>query len=369
VTGQPGSALPFQVLSLEGAGAAPRGWATPGLASELLLMPAARAEIAIAAPVAGGAYVLEQQGFTSGSDVWPTIDLAEVRFPKSPGQSSRPPLELHGPATNTGTSPDQFYQDASSPDCGFAAGDVRRIYFVKRPSYADERRRRDTFGLLAAVQKAGGPPILSDGSGSPVALTPAVWQGLLRADVHAPAMMHNPYGGVCTFLGHTETWILENDTDEMHNFHIHQSDFQLALDHRADSRFFSPAPNASIDPLLTASDRAVAASDGASREMEEASLYHDTIPIPRGISLGGRGCDGSPMNLQCRPGRVTIRIRFDRVEQVGLSVYHCHILQHEDDGMMAPIRVRCPPGDKTCPVLALEAVADRMPGAGPTKAN
>jgi hypothetical protein len=33
---------------------------------------------------------------------------------------------------------------------------------------------------------------------------------------------------------------------------------------------------------------------------------------------------------------------------VGTFVYHCHILEHEDGGMMAQISVLCPLGDASC---------------------
>jgi bilirubin oxidase len=38
------------------------------------------------------------------------------------------------------------------------------------------------------------------------------------------------------------------------------------------------------------------------------------------------------------PGEVTrVKARFDRA---GLFVWHCHILEHEDNEMMRPLRVR-----------------------------
>jgi L-ascorbate oxidase len=43
----------------------------------------------------------------------------------------------------------------------------------------------------------------------------------------------------------------------------------------------------------------------------------------------------------CRPSRVVVSIPFT---QVGDFVYHCHILEHEDGGMMAKISV-VPSGD------------------------
>jgi hypothetical protein len=48
---------------------------------------------------------------------------------------------------------------------------------------------------------------------------------------------------------------------------------------------------------------------------------------------------------------MSVLVDFSRAEQVGTFVYHCHILEHEDGGMMAPITVLCPPGDTSCSAL------------------
>jgi FtsP/CotA-like multicopper oxidase with cupredoxin domain len=32
-------------------------------------------------------------------------------------------------------------------------------------------------------------------------------------------------------------------------------------------------------------------------------------------------------------------INFDAEEQIGRFVFHCHILEHEDAGLMAPVEV------------------------------
>jgi FtsP/CotA-like multicopper oxidase with cupredoxin domain len=48
--------------------------------------------------------------------------------------------------------------------------------------------------------------------------------------------------------------------------------------------------------------------------------WHDTIPIP--------------------PSKqVFIIMSFDAQQQIGRFVFHCHILKHEDNGLMAPIEV------------------------------
>ena len=342
VNGRP---LPFTILSLAGAAPEPDGWAQPEQASEVLLMPGARAEIAIAPPPSGGDYALTQLGFASGGDVWPAVRLASISFPVAVGHAPKP-IELHGEPSAFPR--ERFYAPADNPPCGFENGAIRRIYFVQRPAFADDRRRLPLYGVIAAVEKPGQAPVMYDAAGRATLLTANSWRALLGSDPAAPAFMHNPFGAVCTYLGHTETWIIENDTDEDHDFHIHQSEFQLDLAHRNDPKYFSADPPSSNDTLLASSDAAVAAADGRGREAAEAILYHDTIPVPRGVSLGGRGCDGSPMNPNCRPGRVAITLRFFRDEQVGTFVYHCHITQHEDGGMMGVVKVLCPPDDDRC---------------------
>jgi FtsP/CotA-like multicopper oxidase with cupredoxin domain len=93
--------------------------------------------------------------------------------------------------------------------------------------------------------------------------------------------------------GTTEEWIVENRTLEDHVFHIHQTRFQtLAVNGQAVS-----------DPAL-----------------------RDTISVPH---WSGSGAYPS----------VKLLIDFRPANIVGTFVYHCHILSHEDAGMMAAIQV------------------------------
>jgi hypothetical protein len=48
--------------------------------------------------------------------------------------------------------------------------------------------------------------------------------------------------------------------------------------------------------------------------------WHDTIPLPPNQS-------------------VFVVMSFDAKQQIGRFVFHCHILKHEDVGLMAPIEV------------------------------
>jgi FtsP/CotA-like multicopper oxidase with cupredoxin domain len=99
---------------------------------------------------------------------------------------------------------------------------------------------------------------------------------------------------IVTTQGAVEEWTIENRTQEDHAFHIHQIHFKLM-------------------------DR-----DGAVLPPSQQQ-YLDTVVIPY---WKGRGPFPSVTVLMDFRGKVT-----------GDFVYHCHILEHEDGGMMAIIRV------------------------------
>jgi FtsP/CotA-like multicopper oxidase with cupredoxin domain len=75
------------------------------------------------------------------------------------------------------------------------------------------------------------------------------------------------------------------------------------------------------------------------------AVLHDTFPVPpaetndQGNVLMVQD-PADPSNLVAKnPGRVFLLMGFRSPEQIGRYVYHCHILEHEDGGMMAPIEV------------------------------
>jgi FtsP/CotA-like multicopper oxidase with cupredoxin domain len=94
--------------------------------------------------------------------------------------------------------------------------------------------------------------------------------------------------------GTVEDWVIENRAREAHSFHIHQLHFQVM------ERDGIPA----IEPML-----------------------RDTIDLP--YWNGHR---------QKYPS-VKLRMDFRDPNIVGTFLYHCHILEHEDAGMMGSIRV------------------------------
>ena len=100
--------------------------------------------------------------------------------------------------------------------------------------------------------------------------------------------------------GTTEEWVIENWTNELHTFHIHQLHFRV-LD-------VDGQPSAAPELL-------------------------DVVEIPYATATGYRSKEGP-----VRPGRVRLRMRFP-ADLAGDIPFHCHLVDHEDNGMMAVLRI------------------------------
>jgi FtsP/CotA-like multicopper oxidase with cupredoxin domain len=85
-------------------------------------------------------------------------------------------------------------------------------------------------------------------------------------------------------FGTTEDWVISNPSNMAHPFHIHAWPFQVV-------------------------------NDGTGRSL---NAWHDTVNLP---------------------ARSTVTIRIPFVGVKGKTVYHCHILDHEDMGMMGTVLV------------------------------
>jgi len=117
-----------------------------------------------------------------------------------------------------------------------------------------------------------------------------------------PYMMGDP-PAITVKAGTTEEWVVENWTNELHAFHIHQVHFRLLeVDGR---RVDNP-------PLL------------------------DVVNVPYATATGYHSKEGP-----VRPGRVRIKLTFPPA-LAGDIPFHCHLADHEDNGMMAVLRVLPP---------------------------
>jgi FtsP/CotA-like multicopper oxidase with cupredoxin domain len=100
--------------------------------------------------------------------------------------------------------------------------------------------------------------------------------------------------------GTTEEWTIENWTNELHAFHIHQVHFRvLEIDGEPVAQ----------PPLL------------------------DVVNVPYATATGYHSKEGP-----IRPGRVRIKLHFP-AQLSGDIPFHCHLVDHEDNGMMAVLRV------------------------------
>ena len=104
-------------------------------------------------------------------------------------------------------------------------------------------------------------------------------------------------------LDSAEEWTIVNDTTGIaHPFHIHVNPFQIV-------EVFDP--NTMTTPL----------------KLPQPYVWWDTFAIPKGKLVNGK----------IVPGYFKMRSRF--VDFTGLYVQHCHILPHEDRGMMQLVQV------------------------------
>ncbi len=120
-------------------------------------------------------------------------------------------------------------------------------------------------------------------------------QFFITADNETPALFDpNAPPAITTTQGSVEDWVVENRTLENHEFHIHQIHFLLM------ERDGVPIP-------------------------ATEQQFLDTIDVPYWSGSGPYP---------------SVKVRMDfRGPDIGDFVFHCHILEHEDGGMMQIIRV------------------------------
>jgi FtsP/CotA-like multicopper oxidase with cupredoxin domain len=124
--------------------------------------------------------------------------------------------------------------------------------------------------------------------------SPTIFMITVDGKVPEPYNPHTMEPDIIAHQGDVEDWVIENRSTEAHTFHIHQIHFMLTQ------------------------------WDGA--PVDEPFL-RDTINVPY-----WKG-QGTPYPS------VTLRMDFRDPNAVGTFVYHCHLLEHEDGGMMGTIRV------------------------------
>jgi FtsP/CotA-like multicopper oxidase with cupredoxin domain len=313
---------------------------------DLLLMSASRAEIYIRNDETEHegelVYVLRTKGLNTGSDQWPEIQLARIVL--EPSKPVRPialalnvPLEKIAPARG-------FAREAETMPQG-CVGDLD-------PDSNKFEHRRVTFETTGNNPPAPAFKILTEIVHPPTQPPPqpeckessGKWEeGCFISDENRKVeasfedyelpdgdgkinwdAANNGPKHPCIRLdhkgSHKQLWVLRNWTGELHNFHIHQMKFRLATKNDLKEHRITPPQN-SIS--CTAGPCYKLYDDSSTPENINPIIeWHDTIPVPGDDSL------------------VFIIMSFDDENtQKGRFVYHCHILKHEDTGLMAPIEV------------------------------
>lgn len=136
-------------------------------------------------------------------------------------------------------------------------------------------------------------------------------------------------------LGTTEEWVIVNPTADTHPIHLHLVQFQIVSRQQFQAtKYYNDWVKLNGMPPLN----------------------HPTVTLPVTLYLQGKPTAPLPNEqgwkdtIQVNPGEVTIiRVRFAPIDGSGAYpfdategpgyVWHCHILDHEDNEMMRPYRV------------------------------
>jgi FtsP/CotA-like multicopper oxidase with cupredoxin domain len=347
------------ILSLDGVvpatPAAPGQTDKPVLALEddnILLMPAARAEIYIRndqeSHSAPQTYVLRTKQHIVGTDEWPEIQLAQIVLEPNV-LANKTLVALNAPVAKvshlfvakTLVKAKEALPEGCVRDLDPALHEFRRVTFSGKTKTSDEKIERDWSVKTEIIQPKEGPIqdefnyMPGDAAKTSVALDIGfktergvpfeeylLKDGLVdwtKAKPPHPCIRLDNVGS------HKQLWVLFNNTETLHNFHIHQMKFRLATREELNKDYFidPTGPSHTCDPSAGCAtpdynfyDEKASIDDGAGGTRR----WHDTIPLP-------------PF------GRVYVVMSFDATQQIGRFVFHCHILKHEDNGLMAPIEV------------------------------
>jgi suppressor of ftsI len=211
--------------------------------SSIIVPPASRAEFIVTGP-AGGHAKLRTLCYDTGpnGDPDPPLVLAELRAP--------------APGTSTG------YRSSSPLTVG--APLPRNVFTTQLPAPTAKR--------LVVLSESGAPKFFINGKSYSVKAKPMF-------------VVH---------VGTVEEWTIENVTQEIHDFHIHQTHFVIE----------------SIDGVKV-----------------EHPHWADSTVVPHRRTIGNKSV----------PGELVLLMDFRDPLIKGEFLFHCHILDHEDEGMMAKI--------------------------------
>jgi FtsP/CotA-like multicopper oxidase with cupredoxin domain len=282
-----------QYLGVVGLDGVPIRYGTPNAEkhilweSHVLLPPAGRAEFVVNGPATG----VDAQLITQAVETGPPGD-ADAASPAST------------PAADDDNTPSRplariLVKDSDGNDGG-ADPSVRATSVL--PVFQGQPENDSSFPPLAEATPVRQRRIYFSEKPRDPKNPNATMQFFITEEGHTPKVFDSSSGvpDIVVHQGDVEDWLIENRSSETHAFHIHQTHFLILERHGVPVR----------EPYL-----------------------RDTINVPY--------WDGFT------PDYPSIKLRLDFRDPaiVGTFPYHCHILQHEDGGMMGLIRVE--PAEKS----------------------
>jgi len=354
-----GKVMPLQLLAIDGVSVAvpsgtsadtlmavggnkftavdcPSGGASvaPVCVRDLVMMPSARAEVWVAYRDANGAVVASPPGATAtlkqghlnlgrAAESWPEVKLAKIEFAQQvPAKHAVGVVSNATPSSSVMSAlASAVAHPAAATACKpLAKGHRRRIFFgMVNPSNSDGPFG---FGYEETIHTDGADP-------EDDAVVPGTRVAVSAYDPDSPT--------ICLPLGPGgsevhETWELVNLATETHNFHIHQTKFRVL----GGSATVQMPNNASSD-----AGTAIIMEDNVPVPFVDAGNIPDVDQSQNGYCTieqwgTGRGNASQHNSKKCIAPPIVLDVPFS---QLGEFVFHCHILDHEDSGMMAKIKV------------------------------
>jgi FtsP/CotA-like multicopper oxidase with cupredoxin domain len=197
------------------------------------------------------------------------------------------------------------------------------------------------------------PPFLQDIKASEVTGTKvirfATRQGTGATDHYIDDKQFSGEVGEVVLLNTVEEWTVVNESftrEIAHPFHIHINPFQVTEIFDPNATIPDPNNAGKTLPMYVATGTQstvpgqcfIDLTDKSSwkpcaKQSADNALWWDVFPIPSGKTF----TDANGNTLALVPGYFKMRSRF--VDYAGYYVLHCHILAHEDRGMMTIVEV------------------------------
>lgn len=341
-----GRPLRMQLLARDGVAAAQEGSDRAIMVERVLMMPSSRIEVAIDRSASEGLFndaepleaVLKTYGYYTGGDAWPAVDLASITFEAAPAAAAATtPFRAAAHHKTAGTpSVAKIFEPMivspwnPTPASGRKAAPAgQKSKGDQRPSSPDTAPGHDSHArtinehplplpsaeeckplqpgeervIVLAIDKSTGAEKFKIGAARAKRreLKPSEWNKVIEKAIDSSAQFGEAGSPLlCAHAGTSEVWNIVNkpfqDNQENHNFHIHQTKFEVVAVEDPNGRITPPRGGAAARRLV------------------------DNYPVPIG-------------------GSIRIRIQFTESQVGGRFVLHCHILEHEDKGMMAAIEV------------------------------